>query len=218
MLGKMTARPGPQMKLAVTRALVERKDDKGRAMRTTALDAIRKDTYASPELRAIVYAESTPEELLKQGRDPVVGPLAYKALLRAKRHAEATDWLVGQFDRMSPETAVDVLAAWLANPPPASATAITRAGHKGLGLRLCPRPGPRPSLSSGGGWSSPKSRPSPGDRTRSRPGTDHAGCSCPARSVAVAATSVLTSNRNGRSPRRRIEITSPLIGRPSTSG
>ena len=66
MLAKMTARPGPQLRLAVTRALVERKDDKGRAMRTTALDAIRKDGYASPELRAIVYAESTPDELLKQ--------------------------------------------------------------------------------------------------------------------------------------------------------
>ena len=87
-------------------------------MRTTALDTIRKDGYASPELRAIVYAEATPDELLKQSRDPVVGPLAYKALLRAKRHTEATDWLVGQFDRLSPETAVDVLAAWLANPPP----------------------------------------------------------------------------------------------------
>jgi hypothetical protein len=130
MLSKLTARPGPQMKLAVTRALVERKDDKGRAMRTTALDAIRKDSYAAPELRAIVYAESTPEELLKQSRDPVVGPLAYKALLRAKRHAEATDWLVGQFDRISPETAVDVLAAWLANPP-ASATATAPGKRSG---------------------------------------------------------------------------------------
>jgi len=131
MLAKMMARPGPQLRLAVTRALVERKDDKGRALRTTALDAIRRDAYASPELRAILYAESTPDELLKQPRDPVVGPLAFKALLRAKRHAEAIDWLVAQFDRLPPETAVDVLGAWLANPPPASATATTPGKRAG---------------------------------------------------------------------------------------
>jgi hypothetical protein len=130
MLAKMMTRPGPQLRLAVTRALVERKDDKGRAMRTTALEAIRKDSYASPEQRAIVYAESTPDELMKQARDPVVGLLAYKALLRAKRHAEAIDWLVAQFDRLSPEASVDVLGAWLANPP-ASAAAPTAGKRSG---------------------------------------------------------------------------------------
>jgi HEAT repeat protein len=130
MLGKMMTRPNPQLRIAVTRALVERKDDKGRALRTTALDAIRRDAYAAPELRAIVYAESTPDELLKQGRDPLIGPLAFKALLRAKRHAEATDWLVAQFDRLTPEAMADLLAAWLENPP-AGATATVppkRAG------------------------------------------------------------------------------------------
>ena len=131
MLGKMMTRPGPQLRLAVTRALVERKDDKGRAMRTTALESIRKDSHAAPELRAIVYAEATPDELLKQARDPVVGPMAFKALLRAKRHSEAMDWLVAQFDRLSPEAAVDVLGAWLANPPPASATATTPGKRSG---------------------------------------------------------------------------------------
>ena len=130
MLAKMMARPGPQLRLAVTRALVDRKDDKGRAMRTTALDAIRRDSYASPELRAILYAESTPDELLKQARDPVVGPLAFKALVRAKRYDEATDWLTGQFDRLTPETSVDVLAAWLANPPPPSAAAPAPSGKR----------------------------------------------------------------------------------------
>jgi hypothetical protein len=27
------------------------------------------------------------------------------------------DWLVGSFDRLSPDTLVDALGAWLANPP-----------------------------------------------------------------------------------------------------
>jgi HEAT repeat protein len=129
LLAKMMARPGPQLRLAVTRALVDRKDDKGRALRTTALEAIRRDSYPSAELRAILYAESTPDELLKQSRDPVVGPLAFKALLRAKRHGEATDWLTTQFDRLPPETTIDVLAAWLANPPPPSA-AVTTPGKR----------------------------------------------------------------------------------------
>ena len=43
--------------------------------------------------------------------------MGYKALLRAKRHAEASDWLIANFDRLSPDTAVDLLGAWLANPP-----------------------------------------------------------------------------------------------------
>ena len=36
--------------------------------------------------------------------------MGFKALLRAKRHAEAADWLVANFDRLSPDTAVDLLA------------------------------------------------------------------------------------------------------------
>ena len=65
----------------------------------------------------MVYADASPDELLKQPRDPLLGPMGFKALLRAKRHAEAMDWLVANFDRLSPDTAVDLLAAWLANPP-----------------------------------------------------------------------------------------------------
>jgi hypothetical protein len=49
--------------------------------------------------------------------------MGYKALLRAKRHQEAIDWLVANFDRLSPDTAVDLLATWLANPPPPAPTA-----------------------------------------------------------------------------------------------
>ena len=93
MLGKLTARPGPQMKLAVTRALVERKDDKGRAMRTTALDAIRKDSYASPELRAIRLCRGHPRRAAqaepRSGRRPagVQGPAAREAACGGDRLA-----------------------------------------------------------------------------------------------------------------------------------
>jgi len=122
MLAKMMARPGGELRVAVTRGLVERKDDQGKALRTKAFDSIRHDMYAPPELRGIVYAEAPADELLKQPRDPVLGPLGYKALLRAHRHPEAADWLVANFDRLSHDTAVDLLAAWLANPPTPSPT------------------------------------------------------------------------------------------------
>jgi len=117
MLAKMMSRPGGDLRLAVTRGLADRKDDPGKALRAKAFDTIRRDPYASPELRGVVYADASPDELLKQPRDPLLGPMGYKALLRAKRHSEAIDWLVANFDRQSSETAVDLLAAWLANAP-----------------------------------------------------------------------------------------------------
>jgi hypothetical protein len=127
MLAKMMTRPGGELRLAVARGLAERKDDQGKALRAKAFESIRHDAYASAELRGVVYADAPPEELLKQPRDPILGPMGYKALLRAKRHAEASDWLIANFDRMTPDTAVDLLGAWLANRP-ATATPTKRAG------------------------------------------------------------------------------------------
>ena len=123
LLAKMMTRPGGELRLAVTRGLVDRKDDQGKALRAKAFESIRHDAYASAELRGLTYADATPDELLKQPRDPLLGPMGFKALLRAKRHAEAIDWLVTSFDRLTPEAAVDLLAAWLANPPPPAPTA-----------------------------------------------------------------------------------------------
>jgi hypothetical protein len=122
LLAKMMTRPGGELRLAVTRGLVERKDDPGKALKAKAFESIRHDAYASPELRGLAYADAPPDELLKQARDPLLGPMGFKALVRAKRHAEAADWLVANFDRLSPATAVDMLGTWLANPPPASPT------------------------------------------------------------------------------------------------
>jgi hypothetical protein len=130
MLAKMMTRPGGELRVAVTRGLAERKDDQGKALRAKAFESIRHDAYASAELRSLVYADAPPEELLKQPKDPLLGPLGYKALLRAKRHGEASDWLIANFDRLSPDTAVDLLGAWLANPPAAAppAAPTKRAG------------------------------------------------------------------------------------------
>jgi HEAT repeat protein len=132
LLAKMMARPGGELRVAVTRGLAERKDDQGKALKTKAFESIRHDAYASAELRGLVYADAPADELLKQPRDPLLGPMGFKALLRAKRHPEAADWLVANFDRLSPDTAVDLLAAWLANPPAATATPPA-AGKRGAG-------------------------------------------------------------------------------------
>ena len=131
MLAKMMTRPGGELRLAVTRGLVERKDDQGKALRAKAFESIRHDAYASAELRSLAYADAPPEELLKQPRDPVLGPMGYKALLRAKRHLEASDWLIANFDRLSPDMAVDLLGAWLANPPAPAATTPTPTKRAG---------------------------------------------------------------------------------------
>ena len=122
LLAKMMTRPGGELRLAVTRGLVERKDDPGKALKAKAFESIRHDAYASAELRGLVYADAPPDELLKQPRDPLLGPMGFKGLLRAKRHAEALDWLIASFDRLSPDTAVDLLGAWLANPPPVTSS------------------------------------------------------------------------------------------------
>jgi len=122
MLAKMLSRPGGELRVAVTRGLADRKDDPGKALRAKTFESIRHDSYASAELRGLAYADAPIDELLKQPRDPVLGPLGYKALLRAKRHTEAADWLVANFDRLTPDAAVDLLGAWLANPPPGAAT------------------------------------------------------------------------------------------------
>jgi len=129
LLAKMMARPGGELRLAVTRGLADRKDDQGKALRAKAFDSIRHDAYASAELRGLVYADAPVDELLKQPHDPLLGPLGFKALLRAKRHTDAADWLITNFDRLSPDTAVDLLSTWLANPPsPAPTAPPKRAG------------------------------------------------------------------------------------------
>jgi hypothetical protein len=117
LLAKIQKRNEQALRLPVLAALAARTDAPGRALYQTAADAAKKDPYASPEARRIVYANADIKELVPQMSDPVLGLLAYKALLRAQRHAEAMDWLVRSFDRLSPETLIDALGAWLANPP-----------------------------------------------------------------------------------------------------
>jgi hypothetical protein len=117
LLAKILKRGTPEIKVAVTRALASRKDEKGRALGKPLVDAAKKSPYTPNELRMFLYAAAPLEELLPLAKDPHLGILAYKAMLRGKRHKEAADWLVAGFDRLSPEVLGEAFGAWLANPP-----------------------------------------------------------------------------------------------------
>ena len=117
LLMKMQKRNDPTLRVPVLAALSERTDAAGRAVYQPLAAAVKKDPYASPEARRIVYASADVKDLLPLMRDPALGLQGFKALLRAQRHAEAMDWLVGSFDRLPPEVLIDALGAWLANPP-----------------------------------------------------------------------------------------------------
>jgi hypothetical protein len=124
LLAKLQKRPEPELKLPVLAALANRQDPAGRALYQPLAQAVKKDPYASPEARRIVYASADPDELRALAtRDAAMGIVAYKALLRAHRHQEALDWVVGAFDRSPPETLVAAFGAWLAMPPAAAPAA-----------------------------------------------------------------------------------------------
>ena len=117
LLLKIQKRNDPSVRVPVLAALSARTDPAGRAAYQPLAVAVKSDPYASAESRRIVYASAELKELLPLMQDPTIGLPAYKALLRAQRHAEAMNWLVGSFDRLSPEMLIDALGAWLANPP-----------------------------------------------------------------------------------------------------
>ncbi len=87
--------------------------------------------------KQVVYGSADFAELQPMMREPGVGLLAYKALLRAGRHAEAMDWVVSNFDWLPPETLVEVFGAWLATPPPPAPPASSRRPAMSAGTRCC---------------------------------------------------------------------------------
>jgi hypothetical protein len=126
LLARMLKRNDAQLRLAVLAALGGRHDAPARALHQQLAESIKKDPHASGEARQAAYANAEADELLPLARDPVVGVLAFKALVRARRHQEAADWLVASFDRLPPAQLVDALGAWLASPPSRMAAATSR--------------------------------------------------------------------------------------------
>jgi len=114
------------MKEQIVRALASRRDERGRALFKSLADAAKQSPYTSNELRAFLLGAAPLEELEPLASDPHLGILAYKAMLRAKHHKQAADWLVVSFDRVSPEVLGDAFGAWLASAP-TSLAAVTPA-------------------------------------------------------------------------------------------
>jgi hypothetical protein len=117
LMEKIQKRANPELRETILRALASRRDERGRAMFKPLADAAKQSPYTSHELRSFLLASAPLEELMPLYKDPHLGILTYKALLRAKRHKEAADWLVTAFDRVSPEVLGEAFGAWLANPP-----------------------------------------------------------------------------------------------------
>ena len=126
LLEKILKRANPEVKVSIIRALAKRKDARGRAMFKPLADAAKKSPYTSNELRAFLIGAAPIEELMPLAKDPHLGILAYHAMLRAKRHKEAADWLVFAFDRVTPDVLSEAFGAWLANPPVSVAVATPR--------------------------------------------------------------------------------------------
>jgi hypothetical protein len=116
MLDKIRQR-GPEAQEPVLRALAARSDDRARALYKPLAATVKKNPRTSNDLRHFLYATGPVEEVMPLAKDPYLGILAYKAMLRAKRHKEAADWLVARFDHLAPEVLADALGSWLANPP-----------------------------------------------------------------------------------------------------
>ena len=117
LMEKIEKRAGPELREKIVRALAGRQDERGRAMFKSLAEPAKKSPYTSNELRAFLLEAAPLEELMPLAKDPHLGILAYKAMLRAKRHKEAADWLVASYDRVSPEVLGDAFGAWLASPP-----------------------------------------------------------------------------------------------------
>jgi hypothetical protein len=125
LLAKMLKRNVPELKKAVMDALATRRDAPARALFQPLAQAVKKDLRAPSDARVLVYSSAELDELLPYSKDPVLGPIAFRAFLRARRYEDAVDWLVTAFDRLPPETLVDAFAAWLASPPPRMAASAT---------------------------------------------------------------------------------------------
>jgi hypothetical protein len=127
LMEKILKRATPDMRTRIIRALAYRTAPRAPALVKPMVDAAKDNPYTAHDLRVFLFSASSVEELMPLAKDPRLGILAYKAMLRAGRHKDAAAWLVSQFDRVSPEVLGDAFGAWLANPPTSLASASPSA-------------------------------------------------------------------------------------------
>ncbi len=98
LLLKMQKRNDPTLRVPVLAALSERTDAAGRAVYQPLAAAVKKDPYASPESRRIVYASADVKELVPLMKDPALGLQGFKALA-ARTAPRRGDGLAGRLVR-----------------------------------------------------------------------------------------------------------------------
>ncbi|HEY2903126.1 MAG TPA: TonB family protein [Polyangia bacterium] len=130
MLGRLAKRDAVDVRVAAAQALAARADQPARALLAPILEAAAKDPHAPPALRQLVKAPAgaaVASELQARVSDADFGLQAFRGLLTARKHTEAADVLVTEFDRLPPRVLISFLGAWLELPPSATARVSTAA-------------------------------------------------------------------------------------------
>ena len=102
LLRKLLKRSEKQVRLAAIAALAERHDPAARTLVDPILAAARANSAEDPAVRELAIPGADPSELVAMGTDPRLGPVVYRALLRANLRQEAARWLLGNLEQLSP--------------------------------------------------------------------------------------------------------------------
>lgn len=118
LLARLAKRDSVDARVAAVQALAARTDAPARAALAPIRAAAAKDPRAPQAIRALA-AQPAGNADADAAPSADADVASFRALLGDRKHAEAANLLVTQFDRFAPRTIVALLAAWLENPPTA---------------------------------------------------------------------------------------------------
>ena len=117
LLANLLKRSDKVVRLATIRALAARRDPGATAMVAPILAAARANASEDVAVRELAMVAASPEELVGISADTLLGPLSYRALLRANLRQEAAQWLLVNLEQLSPEDRISALGDWIAEVP-----------------------------------------------------------------------------------------------------
>jgi hypothetical protein len=117
LLGKLLKRTEKGVRAASVRALAVRRDACARALVVPVLAAALVGPAEDVAIRELAMPTATAGQLVAMSTDPRLGPIAYRALLRANLRPDAARWLLSHLEHMSPEDRITALGDWIAEPP-----------------------------------------------------------------------------------------------------
>ncbi|HEY4185806.1 MAG TPA: HEAT repeat domain-containing protein [Polyangia bacterium] len=116
-LGKLLKRSDKVVRRGAVQALTARHDEPARALVEPILRAAVTDANEDPAVRALAIPFADPAQLVAMGVDARLGRDTYRALIGANDRQDAARWLLANFERLSPEDRIAVLADWIAAAP-----------------------------------------------------------------------------------------------------